>query len=93
MTGEPDPMAPIRARFIKRCRRDLALVQAALADPSLRTEEGFRTVVHGLSGAAGVFGHGQVSERAGLVDDALHDGRPVADEAVADLVEALQAIL
>ncbi|HEX6865955.1 MAG TPA: Hpt domain-containing protein, partial [Caulobacteraceae bacterium] len=81
-----DPMAAFRARFLDRCRGELAI----LADPS---HPDFRRVVHGLAGGAGVFGYPVISERADVVDQALAEGRPADPAALAALVEEIEAAL
>lgn len=93
MSGDPDPLAAVRVRFLERCRGDLATLQAAKADPALQAQEAFRTAVHRLSGAAGTFGYMNISDLAGDLDNDLHDGRPIDGEALGRLVESLAAIL
>lgn len=84
-----DPLAPLRAKFLERCVADEAVLAAA--NPAAPSEE-VRMTVHRLSGAAGVFGHPQISEMARLLDDQLHDDGCMAPADRDALVEALRAL-
>lgn len=80
MSGIPEAL---RLRFVERCRRDLAGLEAGVGDADLRI------VAHGIAGTGGTFGHPEISAAAGRVEDALlADGRPTEEE-----LEALKAAL
>lgn len=86
-----DPLAPLRARFAERAAKDLIVVRRALsldppADPDLE-----RTV-HGLAGAAGIFGHADVAALARNADRDFADDRApdrAGLETLAGLLETL----
>lgn len=82
-----DPMAALRARFVERTRGELAVLEAGAGHPD------FRRIVHGLSGAAGVFGFSEISARAGVVDDRLAEGQAVEERELAALIASVRAIL
>lgn len=86
-----DPLAPLRAMFAERAARDLSVIRRALtldppADPELET------TVHGLAGAAGIFGHAEMAALALAADRDFVDGEaPDRErlEALAGLLEKL----
>jgi HPt (histidine-containing phosphotransfer) domain-containing protein len=82
-----DPLAALRDRFLARTRADLEALRGPSADP-----EATAILVHRLSGTAGVFGFGEVSRLAAVVDDEIHAGEPPSDAALAALIEALEAL-
>ena len=73
-------MAALGARFLERCRSDLAVLRHP-GHPE------FRRTVHGLAGTGGVFGYPQISRLANVIDEALADGR-AADPADLDALAA-----
>lgn len=83
-----DPLAPLRARFIERTRGDLEVLRRPDDDP-----EATASLVHRLSGTAGVFGFAEVSRLAAVVDDEIHAGGPPSQAALGDLVAALEALV
>jgi HPt (histidine-containing phosphotransfer) domain-containing protein len=92
-TDSADPFGPLRARFLARCREELALVERAIAEPDMGPGPLLRAAVHRLAGAAGTFGFPAVSDRAGRVDDVLHDGNAPRLADLEALAEALRAVL
>ena len=86
MPPEADPLAELRRRFLARAAEDLEQLRAAgdLAE--------VRSLVHRLSGSAGVFGYAAASEAARVVDDALMAGEPPPAGAREALVSALEAL-
>lgn len=88
-----DLLAPLRALFAARAAVDLAVLRRALAaDPPADPE--LERTVHGLAGAAGVFGHTDIAALALAADRAFADGQPPDRdrlEALAALLEALVA--
>ena len=81
-----DAMEALRARFVERCRGELAI----LRDPA---HPEFRRTVHGLAGGAGVFGFPRISELADVVDQALADGRPADPADLEALIEEVEAVV
>lgn len=83
-----DPLAPLRAKFIERCRDDLEVLRGgpdAGAAPH---------TVHRLAGAGGVFGYPEISDLARRLDDQAHAGEafdPADFRALTDALEALTA--
>jgi CheY-like chemotaxis protein len=70
-----DPLADLRARFLRRVTRDItALAQdrPALTHGNARphTLEWIRDVAHGLSGSGGIYGFPDISDAAADVEDA-----------------------
>lgn len=80
-----DALAALRARFLERTRGELAVLEAGAGHPE------FRRIVHGLSGAAGLFGFPEVSVRAAVIDDRLAEGRAVEERELAALIAAVRA--
>jgi CheY-like chemotaxis protein len=83
----PDPLAPLRARFLERTAADLEVLRRPEADP-----ETTASVVHRLSGTAGVFGFAEISRLAGVVDDQMHAGQAPDPQALAALIDSLEAL-
>lgn len=81
-----DPMEAFRARFRDRCRDELAILRD-------RGHPDFRKTVHGLNGAAGTFGYGEISTLAEPIDAALADGREPADGDIEKLIAAVEALV
>lgn len=79
-----DPISALRARFIARAADDLAALQKADADRG--------GVIHRLAGTAGVFGFGDLSALAAVVDDQLHAGQAVDADDWTRLMAALEAV-
>ncbi|WP_420478896.1 Hpt domain-containing protein [Brevundimonas sp. FT23028] len=67
-----DTLAAIRARFRLRALADADALAAALdaGDPGQ-----IEALVHGLAGAAGIFGFTEISEQAKAADGAFAGGR------------------
>ena len=75
---------------MQRCAEDLAVLeraQAAGVDP-----ETLRATVHRLSGAAGTFGYGALSELAGVVDDRLVENLWPTSSELDALVQAVREL-
>jgi HPt (histidine-containing phosphotransfer) domain-containing protein len=83
-----DAFQQLRLRFLGRCQTDRAALEAHLAGPALAPAE-LRLILHRLSGAAGTFGLGDLSERAGAAEDACLEQTPDTDERVRAVVGAL----
>ena len=87
-----DPMEAFRSRFRDRCATDLAALQI-LVDAGTRSGEDLRRIAHDLSGLGGTFGFPAVSETAGVVDDALLQGRPATADELANLAATLRDVI
>jgi HPt (histidine-containing phosphotransfer) domain-containing protein len=85
---QPDPLAPLRSRFIARGAEDLASLRAHLAGGRL-SPTALRFTVHRLSGAAGIFGYAEISEAAGRAEDNILDHPDQSDASLRNLVEVL----
>ncbi len=83
-------MAPFRARFVARTKDELPRLAAARANPAADAE--VRTMVHRIAGLAGTVGYGEISQLAGVVDEAFNNGRPIPGEAYAALLAALETL-
>ena len=77
-------MAEFHARFLKRAGEDAEGIAAALTDGDFAT---VRSLCHGLSGNAGMFGFGDLGSQAQAVEEAVDAGEP--DEQVRALAEVL----
>ena len=86
--SEPDPLAPLRSRFIARGAEDLAGLRAHLAGARL-DPTALRFTVHRLSGAAGVFGYAEISDAAAEAEDDILENTDQADASLRTLVEVL----
>lgn len=82
-----DRLAPLRARFVERAAGDLEILRAEAPDAETRLY-----VVHRLAGAAGLFGFGDISKLASIVDDQLQDGGEPEAADLAALIAALEAL-
>lgn len=86
-------LAGLERRFVERCREDLAILEGAAADPAAADPEALRFCVHRLAGAAGTFGHAEVSRLAGEADDEMVQGRTPAAPLLRRLIEAVRALV
>ena len=68
-------MAEFHARFLQRAGEDAERIAAALADGDFAT---VRSLCHGLSGNAGMFGFGDLGSQAQAVEEAIDAGEPDA---------------
>lgn len=64
-------MAELRARFLTRASEDAARIEEALGAGDLVT---VRSLAHGLSGTAGIFGFSEVGASAQVVEEAIDAG-------------------
>ena len=64
-------MERLRLRFEARAREDRARLQEAAADQRM---DDIVRIAHGMSGTAGVFGHGELGEAAQRVEEAIEGG-------------------
>ncbi|MGA0605376.1 Hpt domain-containing protein [Phenylobacterium sp. VNQ135] len=83
-TDRPDPLAPLRTRFLARAADDLAWIEAG-GTP----QDELLVRVHKLAGIAGTFGYAEVSQVAAALEDDLREGR-AAD--LRPLISALRAL-
>lgn len=86
-----DPLASLRPLFAERAARDLTIIRRALtldppADPELEM------TVHGLAGAAGIFGHAEMAALALAADRDFVDGEPPDREQLEALVGLLEKL-
>jgi HPt (histidine-containing phosphotransfer) domain-containing protein len=81
-----DPLAPLRAKFIERCRSDLAVLRRGAGDGEMRH------AVHRLAGAGGVFGFPEISDLARRLDDQAQTGEAFDSTDLHALVTALEAV-
>jgi len=86
-----DVLASLRAMFTARAGQDLTVLRRALsveppADPALE-----RTV-HGLAGAAGLFGHVEIGSAALALDGDFAAGRAPDRAALQVLIRLLEAL-
>lgn len=88
-----DAVAAVRSHFLARCKKDIAALEAAMADPGRAARETLKLTVHRLSGAAGVFGFREIGEMAAAMDDLLGEGDEIRPAEVQALVDAVRAIL
>ncbi|MDB5433312.1 MAG: hypothetical protein JWP35_4428 [Caulobacter sp.] len=84
-------LVSLRERFRQRCFDDLSLLRAGMAEPVAMTERRFQTMIHHLSGTAGVLGFGQMGDLAREIDDVLSDGGDVRPAQLRSLEAALEA--
>jgi HPt (histidine-containing phosphotransfer) domain-containing protein len=87
MTEAEDRFQQLRRRFIDRSAGDLDVLR------SQSDREELRMIVHRLAGAAGTFGYAEISADAGLVDDALVEGRDPEPEIMDRLIASIEALI
>ena len=81
-----DPLAQLRADFLARCGADLRHLEALEpSDPEVRA------IAHRLAGAAGSFGHPELSDVAAQVDERARDDGLSAED-LTELLNALRAV-
>lgn len=80
----------LQRRFLARSAGDLTQLKAGLQSGDLQA---LRPLVHRLSGAAGTFGHHELSRVAGEADDALIEQRSDSRAVLEALLQCLQATL
>lgn len=80
-----DPMAALRARFVERCRADLARLRSGCDDDELVV------TIHRLAGSAGSFGFGAISVAAARLDEMIRLGDAPGPEDLAVLISELEA--
>lgn len=90
MSSFDERFEALRARFVRRCARDLPVLEAGLEDRA--DPDALRSTVHRLSGAAGTFGYAELSRLAGAVDDRLVVGEIVPRADLVQLVEAVRVL-
>ena len=82
-----DPLAALRLRFAERARADAdALEEALLSPPGGAVEP----LVHGLAGAAGIFGYAEISEAARAIDSAFGRGDAPSEASVRALIALIR---
>jgi HPt (histidine-containing phosphotransfer) domain-containing protein len=97
-----DPFAPLRLRFLDRCRSHLATLKAI--SRNYAGDSDLLATAHSLAGAGGTFGFPAVSERASHLEELLlHEResgfipsdatRAARQAALDDLVEELERML
>lgn len=67
-----DPLAPLRQRFRDRVEGELPQLRA-MATGTLAGDD-LRRLAHNLAGAAGLFGHAELSRAAMAIDDRFAAG-------------------
>jgi HPt (histidine-containing phosphotransfer) domain-containing protein len=84
-----DPLEALRQRFVERARADAdVLEQALLQGERLEMER----LVHGLAGAAGLFGYRALSEQAVSLDAQFARRDPPDEAMLRDLIRAARAV-
>lgn len=66
-----DPLEPLRATFRRRCEVDRRAIMDLVSSGADSGSGDLRRVVHGLSGLAGSFGYGDISQLARSAEEAL----------------------
>ncbi|KQY91315.1 Hpt domain-containing protein [Brevundimonas sp. Root1423] len=79
-----DPLEALRARFIERCRTDLAVLKAAPDEAELAL------TIHRLAGSAGSFGFPTISAIAADIDMSLRSGDARSREQLDNLIRVLE---
>ena len=85
-----DPLAPLRARFADKAGEEAAVLKGYAAGDLTATEA--EHIVHGLAGAAGLFGYLELSSLARLIDERFAAGSPPTPSELQPLVEALETL-
>ena len=85
-----DPMAELRLRFGERLAADADVLDRALTNGDWPEVE--RTV-HGLAGAAGIFGLAGIGAQAAALDGVFAEGEWPAQDDVRTFVDALRTAL
>jgi HPt (histidine-containing phosphotransfer) domain-containing protein len=81
-------MEALRSRFVERAATDEAALRSAWAGRDVET---VRRIAHSLAGNAGMFGHPQLSEAAGALEEALTPS--FSEEDVARNLDAVFALI
>lgn len=79
-----DPLEALRARFVERCRADLAVLKAAPGEDELAL------TIHRLAGSAGSFGFPTISALAGDIDMRMRNGEARSTDQLEALIHALE---
>lgn len=87
--SSPDPLGPLRRRFIQRCADDLHWLVST--GPELPLEEAEQRI-HRLAGSAALFGFEEVGAAAGRLDEAIGAERRIPGDLLTALLEQLQAV-
>lgn len=69
-----DPLEPLRATFRRRCEVDRRAIIELVSSGADSGIADLRRVVHGLSGLAGSFGFGDISQLARSAEEVLERG-------------------
>ena len=87
-----DPYAALQLRFLDRCRQEQADLSGLLAADDLANPEA-RRIIHGLAGAAGTFGHMDLSAAAAAADEHYAAGGVPTGGQVQVVLDRLQAVI
>jgi HPt (histidine-containing phosphotransfer) domain-containing protein len=82
----------LKVRFRERAAADAVTIEAAMAGGE-NGVDGLEPLIHGLAGAAGIFGHAAISEAALALDARFAEGRRPSPDELAALVETIRADL
>jgi HPt (histidine-containing phosphotransfer) domain-containing protein len=82
-----DPLAPLKLRFRDRARADAEALEAALAGADQGRIE---ALVHGLAGAAGLFGFADIGALARRIDTRFAEGEIPSPAEVEGLIAAIR---
>lgn len=79
-----DPLEALRARFVERCRADLAVLKAAPGEDELAL------TIHRLAGSAGSFGFPTISALAADIDVQMRNGEARSGDELEALIHSLE---
>ena len=90
MTVAADPMEALRGRFRGRLSEERAVLAEAAAKSDRAT---LRAICHRIAGAGGMFGYGDLSDLASLIEEGLDGGAPcpALRTQVSELLAAIDA--
>lgn len=84
-----DPLAPLRGKFRERTIGDARRLREATAEGEAGRRE-IEHILHGLAGAAGMFGFTDLGEAAGALDRRFADGDPPPAEDILALAARIE---
>lgn len=85
-----DPLAPLRARFAGKAGEEAAVLKGYGSGDLTATEA--EHIVHGLAGAAGLFGFSELSSLARGIDERFAAGQPPTSSELQPLIDVLETL-
>lgn len=87
-----DPMAAFSQKFLERCRVDLAELKGLIETDQIGSPD-VRRIIHGLAGAAGMFGFVDLGDAAAAADEVLAEGDTLTLAQLAPVLDRLERLV